>query len=798
VGLLRAQSPDLFNYQAAVRLNNAPLPNAQIDVKFSIIDGVGTAVYVETQTDVSTNAYGIFHAQVGAGTVVSGSLSSVQWGSGAYELRVEVDPEGDGYEQISQTRLVSVPYALHARSADVPGVAGPQGPQGPQGETGPQGAQGDVGAQGPTGATGPQGEPGPQGVQGDVGPQGPQGTTGATGPQGDPGPQGLTGATGAQGPPGATGPQGDPGPQGPTGATGATGAQGPPGATGAQGPQGDPGPQGLTGATGSQGSPGAQGATGATGPQGDPGPQGTTGATGAQGPPGPQGQTGAQGAQGPIGNTGPQGASGVNGKTVLNGAADPAVGTGTTGDFYINTTTYNMFGPKTANWGNGVSLIGPQGPPGSNNAWALNGNAGTDPATNFIGTTDAQSLLFRVGNVQAGYLGRNLIDGGNQDVAFGVGALLNRSGSHNTAVGGMALISNLSGVRNTAMGSEALHDNVSGSYNTGLGFKALYYNVSGSQNTATGYESLKVNTGYDNTANGFYSMLNNLGGANNTAIGSHAMQANTTGGNNTAVGFLALYPQQNSFYNTGVGYRAGDVAMGVNNTMIGSGAGLNGLIADQNTCIGADTYVYDNLIDVFDVATNATAIGFGTVAQFSNSVQVGNSSVTAIYGSASVVSLSDGRFKENVSEEVKGLDFILRLRPVVYNLNVEDLAEAMGENRKREADGSWSRKEPSASTAKARAQKSRIRQTGFIAQEVAAAADAVGFDFNGVDRPRREGGIYGLAYSSFVVPLVKAVQELNTEKEALSERLAAQERELAELRSMLERITSQTNGHENR
>lgn len=456
---------------------------------------------------------------------------------------------------------------------------------------------------------------------------------------------------------------------------------------------------------------------------------------------------GTTGAQGPQGNPGLQGPAGADGKTVLNGATDPANGTGTAGDFYINTTTYDLFGPKTATWGSGVSLIGPQGPPGGGSGWSLTGNAGTDPSTNFLGTTDAQPLHFRVGNSQAGYIAQNVDVGGNQDVALGVNALSNRSGSYNTAMGGWAMVTNASGTWNTAVGSQS-----------------MYFNSDGSQNTA---------------------------------IGGLAMNFNATGGNNTAVGFMALYPQQSSYYNTGIGYRAGDVAMGVNNTMIGSGAGLNGLVADQNTCLGADSYVYNNFIDGFDEATNATAIGYGTVAQFSNSVQIGNSSVTAIYGSAVSVSLSDGRYKRNVSEDVKGLDFILRLRPVTYNLDVEGLAEAMGENRKREADGSFSSKAPSPGTMAAREAKSRIRQTGFIAQEVADAADATGFDFNGVDRPKREGGLYGLAYSSFVVPLVKAVQELNAEKQALSERLAAQERELASLRSLVERITAQTTGHEN-
>jgi hypothetical protein len=57
--------------------------------------------------------------------------------------------------------------------------------------------------------------------------------------------------------------------------------------------------------------------------------------------------------------------------------------------------------------------------------------------------------------------------------------------------------------------------------------------------------------------------------------------------------------------------------------------------------------------------------------------------------------------------------------------------------------------------------KSRIQYTGFIAQEVERAAAELGFDFSGVDKPKNERDLYGLRYAEFVVPLVKAVQELD-------------------------------------
>ncbi|GEM_PF-1883527 len=167
---------------------------------------------------------------------------------------------------------------------------------------------------------------------------------------------GLPGPTGNQGVTGATGPQGTTGLDGAIGATGPQGATGLDGAIGATGPQGTTGLDGAIGATGPQGTTGLDGAIGATGPQG------TTGLDGAIGATGPQGATGLDGA---IGATGPQGATGLDGITGAQGDIGP---------------------------------IGPTGADGALNAWSLTGNTGTASTTNFIGTIDAQDLIFKTNN----------------------------------------------------------------------------------------------------------------------------------------------------------------------------------------------------------------------------------------------------------------------------------------------------------------------------------------------------------------------------------------------------------------
>lgn len=106
-----------------------------------------------------------------------------------------------------------------------------------------------------------------------------------------------------------------------------------------------------------------RGATGATGARGATGERGITGASG---PKGEKGDTGAKGATGARGATGATGAKGDAGSQFLSGATAPATGTGKPGDFYFNTATGQLYGPKNTNntWAAGISLKGPKGDKG--------------------------------------------------------------------------------------------------------------------------------------------------------------------------------------------------------------------------------------------------------------------------------------------------------------------------------------------------------------------------------------------------------------------------------------------------
>ena len=105
--------------------------------------------------------------------------------------------------------------------------------------------------------------------------------------------------------------------------------------------------------------------------------------------------------------------------------------------------------------------------------WLLTGNAGTNSSANFIGTTDAQSLVLRVNNQRAGLIDYSTFNTGTRNTAFGLIALSNTTGTDNTANGYGSLYTNTTGNFNAALGKYALFNN-NADNNTALGFNAMF------------------------------------------------------------------------------------------------------------------------------------------------------------------------------------------------------------------------------------------------------------------------------------------------------------------------------------
>ena len=202
----------------------------------------------------------------------------------------------------------------------------------------------------------------------------------------------------------------------------------------------------------------------------------------------------------------------------------------------------------------------------------------------------------------------------------------------NTVSIGLGKTSNgTSNAANTAVGSSSLNANTTGQRNAAFGYFSLNANTSGLENTAFGYQTLRANTiGSSNLAFGQNALSSNTEGGANTAMGNAAMESNLTGGSNTAVGSQALNKNKNS-YNTAVGqYSMFNNVNGSYNTALGASA-LQGTTGTYNTGIG-----YNASVATGDGVTNATAIGNGASALASNTIQLGNTSVTSVVTSGTL------------------------------------------------------------------------------------------------------------------------------------------------------------------
>ncbi len=386
-------------------------------------------------------------------------------------------------------------------------------------------------------------------------------------------------------------------------------------------------------------------------------------------------------------------------------------------------------------------------------------------------------------NVAVGNLSLRTNYDGNNCVAIGDSALYYNEVSENVAVGSAALLHNIFGFWNTAVGTDALYSNISGYFNIAYGHSALSSSTTGAYNSAAGVEALHFNvSGDNNTAFGMQALYHNLSGGTNVAVGVSALSQNTDAGNSVAVGFMALSlsnssgnvaigseaAMQNTFGNslTAIGYQAAySNEAGSNNTAVGYQS-LFANTGQRNTAVGAHTGAditsgnYNTIVGAYANVTtgtffNSAALGDEASITASSQVRIGDAGVSSIGGFVDWTNISDERFKTNVSKDVPGLEFIGLLEPLTYNLNVSAINEFLGIDYSEKAE------------ILAESGKENIKFSGFIAQDVESAAQSIGYEFSGVDAPKNEKDYYGLRYAEFVVPLVKAVQELAQENKVL-------------------------------
>ena len=202
--------------------------------------------------------------------------------------------------------------------------------------------------------------------------------------------------------------------------------------------------------------------------------------------------------------------------------------------------------------------------------WATDGNTGIT-ASDFIGTIGGggNTVNFKVDGTPSGSIdkgGRTFLGyqaGSNGalahygSTAIGYRALINSTGSNNTALGFQALLNTGTGYNNVGIGYNALGLNTGGFNNLAIGGSALETNQGGNENVALGASSLNLNSsGSFNVALGA-SALRKTTTSNNIAIGAEALKENTIGANNFGLGFRAGLVNTTGSNNLFIGYQAG-------------------------------------------------------------------------------------------------------------------------------------------------------------------------------------------------------------------------------------------------
>lgn len=406
--------------------------------------------------------------------------------------------------------------------------------------------------------------------------------------------------------------------------------------------------------------------------------------------------------------------------------------------------------------------------------WTVYGNTGTNPFSYFLGTIDNQALAIRVNNIEKWrFETRGAISFKNTGGSVFIGEF---SGNND----------DLTNNRNVFVGTYSGFTNSTGAFNVALGYNAFVGNQSGTSNVAIGNIAMTGNvSGSDNVAVGAQALRNLVTGYGNVAVGRTAVAANANAGGIPAnfsevvgVGRWTFTDKESGNYSVAVGTRACDrESTGSNNTGIGGYALRNNYTGTYNSSLG---YLSGGFSSVTSNFTNTSAIGYATTVTASNKVRLGNTAVTVVEGQVAYSWPSDGRFKSSIKEDVPGLDFVMGLRPITYKFDTRKFDEFLLEGTPDSIKTEMLEKDYTESQ--------NITHTGFVAQEIEALVKDLGYDFDGLNTPKNKQDNYSVSYSTFVVPLVKAVQEQQNIIEELREKEASSQAKFDALEKKLEAL----------
>jgi trimeric autotransporter adhesin len=609
-----AQAPEKMSYQCVVRNSSGVLvTDHSVGIRVTILQGTanGTLVYQETYSPVpKTNANGLISIEIGGGTALTGIFSNINWATGPYFLKTETDPTGGtSYTIVGTSQLLSVPYALHAKTAatanynslsNLPAlnIADWNTSYGWGNHAGlyrlidwvPSWT--DVTGK-PTTTTG-------YGITDAVMITGDQTISGIKTFSSDLLINGLTVGIGKSN----------------TAANTTVGNQALHSAT-----------------TGYENTAIGYRALNSN----------TTGY-----------QNVANGSQALRNNT----------TGILNtGVGDEALRINSTGNYNTATGYAALYSNTTANdnTANGVQAL----------YWNTTGreNTGIGKGALFSNTTGQENTangtyaLYwnTTGNYNTanGYQALLMNTTGNYNTANGYQALYsNTTGQTNTAIGTESLGGNTSGNGNIAIGGRALYSNTTGFNNIAIGTQALGFN-NGDGNVVIGYNAAIGSTGgYYNTAIGEDVLSSNTTGGANSAFGRESLGGNTTGNYNVAIGWLAGDYNQTGNNNVAIGCSSD---MGQSNLQNSVVIGSNANVSVSNTFVLGNSSIIGW---GFGVNPGAAAIRVGSSTNNGNGATL---TLSGVWTNASDISK-----KYDIENIDYGLNEVMKLHPVTYKLKGTD------------------------------------------------------------------------------------------------------------------------------
>ena len=377
--------------------------------------------------------------------------------------------------------------------------------------------------------------------------------------------------------------------------------------------------------------------------------------------------------------------------------------------------------------------------------------------------------------------GDSIASGGNYNVALGEGAgTAITTGDDNTVVGYAAGEAVVTGASNVFIGKDA-GKTATSSNNVCIGESAGELFTGGDQNICIGAGAMEAADGSEDNCiaigKGAMGTLNHETAASNIAIGTNAGQqmgafANThnlfigrsAGGgtwtgaactHNIAIGNLSLdAAMDGAVNNTCLGVNAGTaVTTGANNVFIGNLGGYTVTEGNNNIIIGKDSTT--GAVD----STNAIVLGYSLTAASNDCVigktGTGNYITVDFDADATWDYSSDSRMKRNIQDDTLGLSFINDLTTKTFQWKPSEEFPEEWENWTyvKDADGNDTED-------KIYPEMHERVMHGMIAQEVKSALDTAGIDtFAGWSEDAK--GVQSLGIASFVIPLIKAVQELS-------------------------------------